>query len=74
MQFQRDRISKIQRKPGLDIYVCRLTLFPGEEDEEHYLEIREYMVEAEMFGHGILLPIRMADDIISGISNVTGAE
>lgn len=57
MQARRHATKRIPRKQGVEIRVSLLALLPDDpENRREYVEIREYNVDGEIYGHGILIP------------------
>lgn len=65
---KRTPIHKINRRDDVEIHLSVLILFPGEEDERKYIDIRDYNVESEMYGHGIVIPMGLAPDLARALN------
>lgn len=73
VMFRRHNTVKIDRNPGMEIHVSLMIVFPDDPDERQYLEIREWNTVAELYGHGILLPLGLTPNLQTAVNEVVGA-
>lgn len=67
------RTEKFPRNEHVDIHVRTLVLNADapEADRVSAVEIREYIKEGEVYGHGLVLPAREVKDLIQALGRVS---
>lgn len=64
MAFHRyGETEKFPRSEDVDIHVREVTLNPDSKKSADCVEIREYLKEGEVYGHGLVIPWRELGDL-----------
>lgn len=58
------QVKKFQRNEHVEIHVRELVLFPDDPDSRPYVEIREYLLNGEVYGNGIVLPVGLLPTLV----------
>ena len=62
---------KFPRNEHVDIHVRAVTLEPESENPTECIEIREFLKEGEVYGHGLVLPRTTVKDLCLALQRVT---
>ncbi len=69
LPLRRNNTVKVEIRPNVEVHVSLLTI-TLDDNPYKYLEIREHIVDAEKYGHGLVLPLRSAAAVSAAISQV----
>lgn len=71
LQVRRHGTQKFEIKPAVELHVSHLVALPDDpENKRDYVEIREYNTDAEIYGHGLLIPLNLSGFVSLAVEEV----
>lgn len=68
------KTKKIPRSKDVELHVRQVTLLPDSDDSRPYIEIREYIKTTGIYGHGIVIPLGLVDQVVAAVESLASVK